>query len=156
MNKIEADEQQFFTFLSEVSKKTGKVPVKEVVEKCNTMGIDYLRSIKELDLSHCALTEVPESIKALRNLEELKLINNRLTNLPKNLIELDELDLIRLEHNELESFPPSLLALVKKRMLAEKSTDVFLRNNPMDFVPRSIESMIATRPHCDTFDDYSS
>ena len=155
MNSIASDEQQFFTFLSELSEKSGRKPVKEIVEQCHKVGISYLSSLITLDLCHCHLKEIPESIKALKNLERLRLINNQLSNLPKNLNQLEQLYSIELERNDLEVFPSSLLELGKKRMLEKKAFDIYLHNNPMDLIPRSIESMVVTRPFC-SLDDYSS
>ena len=148
INSILSEEQQFFTFLSELSEKSDSDPVKEIVERCKNIGIHYLSSLKTLDLSHCALKEIPESIRVLKNLKVLELINNQLTHLPKNLSQLEQLNEIRLENNDLEDFPASLLELAKKRKLEKKALDIYLHNNPMELVPFSIKSMIVTRPFC--------
>ena len=148
INSISTDEQQFFTFLSELSEKPARKPVKEVVEQCKKVGISYLTSLKTLDLCHCSLKEIPESIYILKNLEKLRLINNQLSNLPKNLSQLEQLYSIELESNEFEFFPPSLLELAKKKKLDKKRFYIYLYNNPMEYVPFSIKSMYVTRPFC--------
>ena len=154
MNPIASDEQQFYTFLSKLSEKSGRQPIKEIIERCKNLGISYLYSLEKLDLSHCALKEIPEFIQILKNLKKLRLINNQLSNLPENLSNLEQLNTIELENNMLESFPASLLAIGKKRKRDKKRFNIYLHNNPMDFVPFSLQSMIVTRPHCETMDDY--
>ena len=153
MNSIASTEKQFFTFLSELSEKS--MPVKEIVEQCHKVGIGYLSSLKTLDLCHCDLKKIPESIGVLKNLKKLRLINNQLSHLPKNLSQLEQLYSIELENNDLEFFPPSLLELGKKRMSEKKAFDIYLLDNPMDLIPRSIESMVVTRPF-GSLDDYSA
>ena len=146
-----SDENQFLAFLTQLSDKQS---IKKVVQECNRLGINYLLSMETLDLSHCKLQEIPESIKILKNLKILKLASNKLIDLPKGLVELKNLREIHLENNDFDSFPESLLAIGKTKIPTKEIFYIFLRHNPMEFVPHSISELIVTRPEADTMEDY--
>ncbi len=73
--------------------------------------------LEELDLSHCGLTELPESIGNLRNLEVLDLENNELTELPESILDLRNLKELDIGGNRLTKLPESFGGLKNLRRL---------------------------------------
>ncbi len=81
-----------------------------------------LQSLKVLDLSVNALTELPRSLGKLTSLEVLHLTRNRLLELPPEIGNLSNLRLLYVTSNQLKSLPTTMARLTNLRELG-------LRNN---------------------------
>ena len=81
--------------------------VTESFDKLDTI-LDSLWYVKELDLSHCTLFELPENIDKLIFLHSLELNDSRLVRLPANIKHLSRLRFLGLRKCRLLNFLPEL------------------------------------------------
>ncbi|KAH3742480.1 protein phosphatase family protein [Pelomyxa schiedti] len=66
-------------------------------------------TLKDINLSHNALTTIPESITKLSDLRELDLSNNNIKVIPPFLGKISTLGQLHIDHNELKEFPPFIV-----------------------------------------------
>jgi Leucine-rich repeat (LRR) protein len=104
----------------------------------NLEVIAKLVHLKELNVSHNQLEQLPSSILQLRALEVLNLEGNRLSNLPDEFAQLTQLKALNLSKNLLATLPP---VLSKLPQLAELS----IGGNHIHQLPASIAALSALR-----------
>jgi hypothetical protein len=92
--------------------------------------------VKQLSISHCNITSIPEGICALISLELMILDNNRLTSLPKSLGRIYALKCLDVSNNRLANLPEELSNL-KNLQLLNISNNLFEANK----VPNCIHEL---------------
>lgn len=143
--------QVIFEFLKGINETLHQGRIKTLVQACEKEGLEHLLKIKELDLAGCELEELPsevgESLGFLPKLNKLDLSVNRLTHLPKTLVVLvKNLREIRLVGNHFTQLPSVIHDIVTKRLAEKKYIELYLSGNPIQKLPRSIESAVMTPP----------
>ena len=72
-------------------------------------GIGYLKSITELDVFKCDVTEIPSEITECKNLKRLNLLKAySLQKLPENIGDLKNLEFLRISLTEVKELPKSI------------------------------------------------
>lgn len=146
--------QRLFSFLQELSVHdvlTQEAP-RPLVEACKERGVEYLLTVKKLDLCFCELKEIPSEVGLLTQLEYLGLDNNQLTDLPLSLYSLaGNLWTLNLAGNKFTTLPQVVHDIAIKRMNDQEPFELYLRDNPMKEVPNSLRRVICTRPHGSTY-----
>ncbi|KAJ4461669.1 putative Chaperone protein ClpB1 [Paratrimastix pyriformis] len=76
-------------------------------------------ALRVLDLSHNRLAALPADIRQLAALEELRLAHNRLPGLPRQIAALPALRILDITHNELIRLPESIAVLCAQNLIAD-------------------------------------
>lgn len=77
--------------------------------------IGELVHLEELQLTHCRIDALPDSLAQLKKLRKLSLRGNSIVQLPDNFGELEQLEMLSLRENPIIEFPPSVVNLKKLR-----------------------------------------
>ena len=115
-------------------------------------NISSLISLRILNLSHNAITTIPDDIAQLTRLTHLKLDHNRITAIPMSLTTMKVLKLLKLDHNRIEYVPDELgmiQSLEKVTLSHNRIHDIpisLLREewDPHDFIPNGESDEVAT------------
>ncbi|XP_024044090.1 TMV resistance protein N isoform X3 [Citrus clementina] len=99
---------------------------------------NMLSRVVRLDLSYCAIMEIPQDIGCLSSLKELNLRGNNFRSLPASIGSLSSLTRINLVENKLESLPASIGCLSSLEFL-------HLTRNNLVSLPISIKQLSRLR-----------
>lgn len=99
---------------------------------------NMLSSMARLDLSYCAIMEIPQDISCLSSLKELNLRGNNFRSLPASIGSLSSLKRMNLVENKLESLPESFGCLSSLESL-------HLTRNNLVSLPISIKQLSQLR-----------
>ena len=113
-----------------------------------------LKNLRNLTLTDCGLTSIPEEIGQLTLLEELNLDSNRITQLPEALAQLKNLKVLRLNGNPLIQLPSfigqlkhlevldlsqcGLLSLPESLSDLSQLNELLLKKNPFNELPSTV------------------
>lgn len=89
-----------------------------------------LQKLKQLDLQHNDLEELPFDLGTLKNLEDLSIYNNKIKSLPVSIGKLKELTSLSMSHNKIRQLPVEM----KKLQIYEFSLHNNSFSNRHDFV----------------------
>jgi internalin A len=93
--------------------------------------IANLRSLTELGIGQCKLTEIPRFVSQLRELTILNIVHNQITSLPDFLYDLSQLEVIYLQGNPIKEISPKILQL-------KNLTEIGVRENPLEIPPLEV------------------
>lgn len=91
--------------------------------------------VKELNLNHNQLTELPSNISKLVHLEKLYIDDNQLRDLTSELASLENLTKLSLNDNKLNELPSEFSSLVKLK-------EVYLSNNRLKKIPENFGNLL--------------
>ncbi len=106
----------------------------ELVELEQIIDRARLDRLDKLNLRHCGLSTIPESIGNLSDLTSLDLYNNELKVLPASIGNLSKLTNLNLNHNQLTNVPDSICQL-------SNLTTLILSNNQLTGLPDTITNL---------------
>lgn len=132
-NKLSMISEEFARFTNLTSldlSYNDKLNLNEVFEV--TKNIEQLRT---LDISHCELRALPNSISDNKKLFELYLNNNNLSTIPSSIGRLEALELIDISHNNITQLPEEFGNL-------QNLEYCILSNNPLEFLPQNMENLV--------------
>jgi hypothetical protein len=140
--------ERLFAFLQVLNKRFYHRPLRSLVQECEEKGIEHLLQVRQLDLACCKLQEIPEDIGLLTNLQFLHLTGNQLTTLPLSLLPLAKnLRSLHLGSNQLKNIPEVVNQIAMQRIAEKKYFELFLKDNPMKEVSRSLRPVVHGLPH---------
>lgn len=106
-----------------------QISIRQVFEA--TKGIEKLSS---LDLSHCALKEIPITIGEQKKLFDLYLSHNKIKRLPREIGKLEQLETLDLSNNLLSELPEEFGDIQNLEYL-------LVGNNPLEFLPSNMSNL---------------
>ncbi|MFX1237697.1 MAG: leucine-rich repeat domain-containing protein, partial [Promethearchaeota archaeon] len=114
-----------------------KLPLVYKIENSTQLGfVVESEKVLGLNLYHCNISYLPESISNLTSLQTLNLSRNKLTVVPESITNLTSLKILYLSSNPLTSLPNSIGNLISLEKL-------YLDNNLLTSLPESFSNLIS-------------